>query len=414
MGGDLYFTVCFVQCMVTGSLVIDCFYLRSMELSPCNRRLKVGAGVILGEVDKLLKPRNLFVPLGTFWGVGVVGLCLSGGWGWLNGKFGIPALSLIEIEMITSDGTLVVGTPHNSQSDLLWASRGAGGNFGVVLSVTLRVYPLDQYICRAQTAYVCPTNKSISQVMHNFVSVNESRVSPDFGSALLVLPCGGTAVEVVAVSSGNRSTRSIRIVEPFTQCGGWFRSAMELGPCDYYDDMQLITDDVVPDRGYVHTSSAIVDVIDEAIIAILIKYSRQVIPNKLSSINIMAFSENSYKGPSSAICGQPGGESLGTCLKPAGYWITIEGKWLRSDHPQGRGRVVEWCNQIKEELHTVCGNMFRTSTHTMGDDKVAFRVEDIFDKDAAKKLRHIKHKYDPTNMFRANKNIRLHAMPAHE
>lgn len=101
--------------------------------------ISVGPGVTIGNLYKILKEHNLIFPAGTCPPVGIGGITLSGGIGYLTRYFGLTLDSLIEAEVVLSDGKIVKAS-ETSYSDLFWALRGGGGSFGIVTSCRFKAY----------------------------------------------------------------------------------------------------------------------------------------------------------------------------------------------------------------------------------------------------------------------------------
>src|ERR1019366_8334826 len=107
--------------------------------------VRVGAGVRSGKLMTALQATNHAVALGCSPQVGVSGLTLGGGIGWLLGTSGAACDNLISARIITADGRLLTASAEQ-EPDLYWAIRGGGGNFGIATSLTLRMRTLGTVI----------------------------------------------------------------------------------------------------------------------------------------------------------------------------------------------------------------------------------------------------------------------------
>jgi FAD/FMN-containing dehydrogenase len=123
-------------------LVLDLSGHRDMRYDAVTGVAEVEAGARLADVDRALSVLGRIVPLGTVSDTGVAGLTLSGGIGWLVGMFGLTCDNLVGADVALADGTTVRA---EDRPDLLWALRGGGGNFGVVLRFRFRTYPLPKF-----------------------------------------------------------------------------------------------------------------------------------------------------------------------------------------------------------------------------------------------------------------------------
>ena len=126
---------------VDDGIVLDMRRLQGLRIDPSRRIARAEAGVLAGAYTKAAAGHGLATPFGATATVGVVGLTLGGGMGWLSRKHGLTVDNLRSIELVTADGDRVTAGP-TEHPDLFWALRGGGGNFGVVTALEFDLHPL--------------------------------------------------------------------------------------------------------------------------------------------------------------------------------------------------------------------------------------------------------------------------------
>lgn len=114
-----------------GALMIDLSEINAVSVDPATRRARVGGGALLYSLDFATLRHNLVTTAGIVSHTGVGGLTLGGGYGRLGRKFGLTIDSLVSAELVAANGQ-VLSLSADENSDLFWAIRGGGGNFGVV------------------------------------------------------------------------------------------------------------------------------------------------------------------------------------------------------------------------------------------------------------------------------------------
>src|SRR3954451_1577905 len=125
-----------------GGFVIDLSALRSFELDVAERTVWVGAGLTAGAFTRAAGEHGLATAFGDTGSVGIGGITLVGGIGFLVRKHGLTIDSLLAAEIVTADGRLR-RVDAETEPDLFWALRGGGGNFGVVTRLKYRLHPID-------------------------------------------------------------------------------------------------------------------------------------------------------------------------------------------------------------------------------------------------------------------------------
>jgi FAD/FMN-containing dehydrogenase len=124
-----------------GGLLIDLSAMQAIHIDPAARIAWVEAGTTAGQLTATSGAHGLVVPFGDSPTVGVGGITLGGGVGWLSRKLGLTIDSLAGVEIVTGDGQLVTAD-EQTRPDLFWAVRGGGGNFGVVTRFRYRLHPI--------------------------------------------------------------------------------------------------------------------------------------------------------------------------------------------------------------------------------------------------------------------------------
>ena len=125
--------------IVEGGLTLDMSKMRDVTVAAREKLAHIGPGCLLKDVDRASQEHGLATVLGFVSEVGVAGLTLGGGLGYLTRRFGWTVDNLQEVEIVTADGEIRTAN-RNEHADLFWALRGGGGNFGVVTRFTFRLH----------------------------------------------------------------------------------------------------------------------------------------------------------------------------------------------------------------------------------------------------------------------------------
>ena len=128
-----------------GGMMIDTTMLNALQVSADDKTVRVGSGARAAQLNGSLQARNLSAALGCNPSVGIAGLTLGGGLGWLLGKHGASCDNLRSVDIVTADSRVLTASNEQNE-DLFWGLRGGGGNFGIATSFEYAVHPLDQVI----------------------------------------------------------------------------------------------------------------------------------------------------------------------------------------------------------------------------------------------------------------------------
>ena len=181
-----------------GGLLLDLSRMRQVMVDPQARLARVGAGCLLRDVDRATQQHGLATVLGFFSEVGVAGLTLGGGLGYLTRRFGWTVDNLEEAEVVTADGAIRVAS-RTENGELFWALCGGGGNFGVVTRFTFRLHPVGPRVYGGLIAW--PFERA-DEILHAYRAVTME--SPRELTAWLILLRAPAAPFVPSAWQGRR------------------------------------------------------------------------------------------------------------------------------------------------------------------------------------------------------------------
>jgi FAD/FMN-containing dehydrogenase len=127
------------------AILLDLGDLRSMHIDAEARLAQAGPGLRSAEYGAAAQAYGLATPHGDTGTVGIGGLTLGGGIGWLARKYGLTIDSLVEVEMVTADGDIIT-VDAEREPELFWGLRGGGGNLGIATRFTSRLHPVDRFM----------------------------------------------------------------------------------------------------------------------------------------------------------------------------------------------------------------------------------------------------------------------------
>jgi FAD/FMN-containing dehydrogenase len=168
-------------------MLIDLSNLRGVRVDPRLRRAWVEGGTLLGQVDHESMAHGLVTPLGTVSHTGVGGLTLGGGFGRVGRRFGMAIDNLESVDVVTADGQLRHASASEN-SDLFWAVRGGGGNFGVATNFEFRLHPMQREVVAGELSFPIARARDVLGMYADFAAA-----APDdlYVDPALMFPPGG-------------------------------------------------------------------------------------------------------------------------------------------------------------------------------------------------------------------------------
>ena len=372
-------------------LVIDLSPMRSVIVDPVARTVRVGGGATLGDVDKATQEHGLATSLGVNSTTGVAGLTLGGGFGWLSRRFGLSSDNLRSAQVVTADGKLVRASADENP-DLFWGLRGGGGNFGVVTSFEFALHSVGPTVLAGLIVHPLDDAKEVLRFFRSFAPE-----TPDEFSTLVVmrkapplpfLPAEwhGREVLVLAVCYSGDMADGERIFKPLRQFGQPIADV--IGPQPFAAWQTILDPLLTPGMRNYWKSHDFLG-LDDGLIDVLTDFARR-IPDPNSEIlfaqlggavNRLTNSDSAYG------------------RRDAQYLMNVHGRWAdRSGDEKGIGWARELFNAAAPYS---TGSVYVNFLSSDDESRVRAAYGSNYERLVA-----LKNRYDPTNLFRVNQNIR--------
>ena len=361
-------------------IVLDLSPLRRVDVDATARTVTVEGGALLVDLDAAGAQFGLVTPAGVVSHTGVAGLTLGGGMGWLSRRFGMTVDSLLGAELITADGRLV-RTTLDERPDLFWAIRGGGGNFGVVTSFRFRMYDV-------ATVVVGSWRYPIAQAGLVLAACGE--LARNGGRELtLCLTLLRDALSVTACWSGDAADAESAL-GPYDRLG---RPSERSLRSTRFVDLQRRQDETFAWGRRYYVKGGYFHELDQRVIEALLAAAAS-IPNSHTEIYILQLG--------GAVADVAEEETAFTGRSANFFWIT-EAVW---DDRANDASCVAWGRAAAASLaaHSMTGNYVNEQSELGREGIVSAYGEAKY-----RRLSRLKARYDPTNLFRLNQNIKPQA-----
>ncbi len=365
-------------------LMIDLSPMKQIRVDPGRSIATAEAGLKLGEFDRETQKFGLATTLGINTDTGIAGLTLGGGNGWLGGKYGLACDNLISAEMVTADGQLVTASAEQN-ADLFWGLRGAGANLGIVTSFEYRLHRVGP-VLGGMVFHPLSNAKKVLRFYHEF-----SSTAPDEVTTLGLLataPDGSPAVVTVACYCGPLDEGE-NVLKPLRTISSPLADLIAVRP---YTEMQSLTDEIwPPGRLYYHKASNIRDLSDPAIETLATH--AQTMPTAVSSIYFQQ-----VHGAASRL-------AANETAFPHRYDHYVMGVHPATDDPADSESIIRWTHDGWEAMQPFVDEAVYVNALedplVEGEHRVREAYGPNYDRLVA-----LKNKYDATNFFRLNANIK--------
>lgn len=379
----------------TGGLVIDLSHMKTMTVDPVRHTARLEPGLTWGEVAKQLQPFGLAITAGDVASVGVGGLLLGGGIGWMVRAYGLTIDRLQAVELVTADGQLLRASA-DEHPDLFWALRGGGGNFGIATAFEVKLHPGGTVLGGA-VFYEATEAEHILQEYTRLAAAAPDELSTEV--LLMLAPPApfippdkqGTPVIGIVVCYTGDINEGERVVAPLRQLATPIADL--IAPMPYSEIFALTAVGEIPGFQH-HSRSQFFETFSDEMIHALVESAQSVMsPETLITLRVLGGAMSRIAPDATAFAHRDKqGMVLVTHFAPlsadAASLDARTQRVFRALLPYANGAYVGFLGDEGEQ-----------------------RIREVYPPATYQRLVALKNQYDPINLFRRNQNIKPTVTP---
>jgi FAD/FMN-containing dehydrogenase len=371
--------------------MIDLSNMKGVRVDAAARLAVIEPGCTLADVDGATQAHGLATPLGINSTTGLAGLTLGGGFGWLSRKFGMTIDNLISAEVVTADGRKIHASESENQ-DLFWGLRGGGGNFGIVTSFELKLHPVGPEVLSGLIVFPFENAKSI---ISQFAGFTEKM--PDALNIWMVvrkapplpfLPSEAHGKEMIALALcyAGAPAEGEKLIAPLRNFGTPLGEHVGVQP---YTAWQQAFDPLLTSGARNYWKSHNFSKLGNGAIDAIIEFAGR-LPSAQCEI---------FVGTIGGQTGRVAPEAMAYSSRDANYVMNVHGRWESASEDE---KCISWAREffLKSKPFASSGAYVNFLTQDEAD-RITFVYGETYNRLVA-----LKKKYDPTNFFRMNQNIR--------
>jgi FAD/FMN-containing dehydrogenase len=374
-----------------GGLMIDLSLMKRVKVDPSARRAEVEPGCTLGDFDAAAQAHGLATPLGINSTTGVAGLTLGGGFGWLSRKHGMTVDNLLAVEMVMADGGQLRASASENE-DLFWGVRGGGGNFGIVTNFEFKLHPVGPQVLCGLIVFPFDAAKSVLAQFARFTETMPDELNVWMvtrkAPPLPFLPADvhGKEIVALAVCYAGEPAEGERLIAPLRGFGKALGEHIGVQP---YVAWQQAFDPLLTKGARNYWKSHNFALLSDDAIDTIVEYAAR-LPSPQCEIFI-----GTIGGQTTRVA--PG--AMAYSCRDAKYVMNVHGRWESAAEDQ---RGIAWAREFfKKSEPFASGGAYINFLTQDETDRIAFAYGTAFTR-----LIDLKKKYDPTNFFRMNQNIK--------
>jgi FAD/FMN-containing dehydrogenase len=377
--------------MIDGAVVADLSAMKGVTIDPEQRVAWVQAGATSGDLAPAAHAYGLALSTGDTSSVGMGGLTTGGGIGYMVRKYGLAIDNLLSARVVTANGEIVTASP-NEHPDLFWAIRGGGGNFGIITEFKFRLAPVGQVL---GGAVILPATREVIRGYLEY-SVNAPEDLTAIANLMYAPPApfipqdrvGELVLVILTVWTGEHEDGE-RAIAPLRALAEPVADTIAPMP---YPAIYAYTEPAAAPHGAAIRSMFADNISDATIDAVL-----ESMGHASSPMNLVQF-----RGLGGAMAAVPS-DATAFGQRDKDYLLLIVGLWM--DAAEDAAPHHAWTQSLWEKVRPDGNGVYVNFLENEG----AGRIREAYGNANFARLAEVKAKYDPTNLFRFNQNIRPQA-----
>ena len=379
---------------VDGGVLLDLAPMHGVDVDPEAGLVRVQGGALWADVDRDTLQFGRVAPGGVVSDTGVAGLTLGGGEGWVRRKYGLSCDSVVSAQVVCADGVVRTASAEIN-SDLYWAIRGGGGNFGVVTSFAFRLHPLDPTVGFAGVFYPVSQAAEVWRGFRDWAAHAPDEVTAFCGCT--TLPASehtppeihDTPFVVVGGVYAGDADEGLSVMQPLRELGTPLADIS--GPLPFTAVQSAFDPFFVRGTLRSYWKSTFVQDLDDDVLDIVVRRAQDRPSPRVFVITFLM----------GGAINRVGAEETAYSERSANWMVSIDGNWERAIEDD---RVIGWVRDTWSEVHRLgTGTTYLNFTGLEGE-ALDTGVESAFGRNL-RRLAEIKARYDPDNLFRLNNNI---------
>ncbi len=366
-----------------GGLMIDCAGMRNVRVDPIRKRAFAEPGVTWGDFDAQTQAFGLATPGGAISHTGIAGLTLGGGFGWLSGKHGLTCDNVRSFKVVTAEADLLTASVEENP-DLFWALCGGGGNFGIVVEFEYELHEVTA-MYGGMILYPYSSGRAVFTGLNDYLDHSPDELAM-FGG-ILKAPDGSPMIGAIVAYNGATGDGT-KAVEPFRKFATPIADLT--GPIRYTKLQRLLDEPCAAHRRNYIKTHLLKDRIVDAAERCLEGYESTPSPHSMIAFQCLGNAARRIPNDATAF----GHRDAKLECMVLSIWTT----------PEDDKMQIEWTRSLSGQIEPLAVGHYFNHVGMEADD-AGDTARTALGANYAR-LSKLKAKYDPTNFFRHNQNIK--------